>query len=1582
TACIQNLCDPKTGQCGLQPAALNTPCSDGSACTASAACKAGVCAVTASVDCNDGDACTTDTCDALVGCVHKQANCSDGNPCTVDQCDPKTSACSFSAGPMEGKGCDADQNGCTVNDVCKAGTCLAGPAVLCKLALDACQVAACQSSSSNSFACVALPAVDGTPCSGTAPCALGHACQKGQCQPVPGDKLFVKELGSFGAGLAVQAIAPSSDVGLAGGVRWTGPDGAPSGAALVLFGVGADASPVWQVEVPSAGAADARVGVAGVRTLAGGDRAAVATRRFSANGDLDLWATRLSSDGKVFVADKQVVQAGDEVALGADHAALVGWWVAGQQGSGGAARGTLWRLTEGGSVLASWKSAAQSEEALHAAVIQPDGGALAAGWRLVSGAKQGWLVRVDGQGNLQWQKVLAASLPQQFLAAGAASSGPLLAGTRDGATGSLPLVLRVDGAGNVLASLVGTAVASPRSIVAQPGGQAVVAGAAGNAAWIQGQTASFEPLWSVSHAASAPAHWNAVAAGPDGGLWLVGARSGPTRALVGRSDPWGHLLCASAGDCASKLVDICDDGAACTFDLCEPGSGCVHAPTSSPCSDGNACTAGDQCLAGTCTAGAPTGCDDGNPCTADGCDTKLGCTHAAYSGGCDDGNACTEGDACQGTSCAGKAKVCDDGSVCTADTCHANTGCTFAPNPNACDDGNVCTDDTCDKQKGCAHAANTAPCDAGDPCLEGDKCAAGQCVAGTLATHYAKTWAGGVGNVYPIERGAAERDDGGFDFVGYNYKDATHHYAFVGRTLPGGATTLTATWPTTAPSALYRIAKTSTGWVAAGGTMLAGAGAWDGWLRKAAASGQEIWSYTYGGAADDYLIAVIPHGQGVIAAGQTKSSGAGGYDGWIVRVTADGVVEDAATLGGDGDDWFNAAASTLDGGLVAVGATNSSGAGAADGWIVRQDAAGAVLWKRTYGTLGADSWYSVAALDDGSFAVVGQRNGAHNAVAVVDQAGYVRRYIQTATASSPYVVAAAGGFAVANDGLLARYDNAGSLLWGRNLPLGYGATGLEALSDGGFLAFGWYAQLVRTDAWGYTSCTGGKECAGKSVAACGDSDPCTTPTCDQAKGCGTAANTESCTSTAACSTGDTCSAGQCVPGKPRLYDIAVGTANVELLSGVVRSRLGGAIVVGSVSTAASTLNPWLARVDGSGTPIWQASEAVQSPWVTLWSAVELPDGRIAAAGAEGTQGLVQPSVFVFTAEGGLIASSAKESSYSQGTFKGNTFLDVDARDDGDLVAAGVTAGSSTTGNGAGVVARLTDRAKMVWSTQVPSTRRLYTVSAKSGGAIEVWGVGTKDSDVVRLTITASGSVGGTKTWATPGFIYRVGSADMAGGGAIVAASIIPGAWTNQQKLGRVLVMRVDAVGNTLWQRMIQGADERIPFDVVATGAGAILVGTIEHKGQAAGYSGWLAGIDGAGNLGWERDLGGSGLDQFGGGAMVDGNLVAVGYTDSKGNGSLDGWLVRADAWGQGGCPVAGPCVKLVAEACMDGDPCTADSCSPITGCVHAEQACDDNNPCTADACDPAKGCVWAPLDSPPANACGTGFACVSGFCSW
>ncbi len=154
-ACTTDSCDPATGPVHA-PLAAGTECSDGNACNGSEACNAdGQCIAGAPPALDDGNPCTTDSCDPATGTVHTPAAagvaCSDGNvcngaescngagqcaggtplalddgnPCTADVCDPTTGVAHV---PLAAGLSCADANACDGAETCDgAGRCVAGP---------------------------------------------------------------------------------------------------------------------------------------------------------------------------------------------------------------------------------------------------------------------------------------------------------------------------------------------------------------------------------------------------------------------------------------------------------------------------------------------------------------------------------------------------------------------------------------------------------------------------------------------------------------------------------------------------------------------------------------------------------------------------------------------------------------------------------------------------------------------------------------------------------------------------------------------------------------------------------------------------------------------------------------------------------------------------------------------------------------------------------------------------------------------------------------------------------------------------------------------------------------------------------------------------------------------------------------------------------------------------------------------------------------------------------------------------------------------------------------------------------------
>ncbi len=166
--------------------------------------------------------------------------------------------------------------------------------------------------------------------------------------------------------------------------------------------------------------------------------------------------------------------------------------------------------------------------------------------------------------------------------------------------------------------------------------------------------------------------------------------------------------------------------------------------------------------------------------------------------------------------------------------------------------------------------------------------------------------------------------------------------------------------------------------VLSGSTGSFGAGASDIYLIKVDGSGDLLWSRTIGGAMIEKANGLLKMDDGGwLVIGTTNDwSGAGGYDGLLVRTDANGEVLWERTYGGSDWDFFNHGVLCPDGGFLLVGQTYSEGSGG-DAWLVRTDDQGDTLWTRHFGGPGIDEGAGVAFTLDGGCILAGSRTSAN-----------------------------------------------------------------------------------------------------------------------------------------------------------------------------------------------------------------------------------------------------------------------------------------------------------------------------------------------------------------------------------------------------------------------------------------------------------------------------------------------------------------------------------------------------------------------------------------------------------------------------
>jgi len=117
------------------------------------------------------------------------------------------------------------------------------------------------------------------------------------------------------------------------------------------------------------------------------------------------------------------------------------------------------------------------------------------------------------------------------------------------------------------------------------------------------------------------------------------------------------------------------------------------------------------------------------------------------------------------------------------------------------------------------------------------------------------------------------------------------------------------------------------GFVVAGYTSSFGAGGYDAYLIRTDANGDTLWTRTYGGSGHDYGYSVQQTADsGFVVAGYTYSFGAGSRDVYLIRTDATGDTLWTRTYGGEDEDIGRSVQQTSDGGFVVAGYTYSFGA--------------------------------------------------------------------------------------------------------------------------------------------------------------------------------------------------------------------------------------------------------------------------------------------------------------------------------------------------------------------------------------------------------------------------------------------------------------------------------------------------------------------------------------------------------------------------------------------------------------------------------------------------------------------------------
>jgi hypothetical protein len=237
-------------------------------------------------------------------------------------------------------------------------------------------------------------------------------------------------------------------------------------------------------------------------------------------------------------------------------------------------------------------------------------------------------------------------------------------------------------------------------------------------------------------------------------------------------------------------------------------------------------------------------------------------------------------------------------------------------------------------------------------------------------TLWTKTY-GGSDN--ELGNSVQQTTDGGYIITGNMWSLATGTAdIWLIKTDASGDTLWTKTFGGSDNDVAYSVQQTNDGGYIITGEANSFVGDGDVLLIKTDALGNALWTKTFGGSDIDWGSSIQQTSDGgYIITGLTRSYGAGDYDTYLIKTNSSGDTIWTKIFGGSYSDEGSSVQQTTDGGYIITGRTDSYGAGNGDVWLIKTDSAGDTLWTRTFGGSDNDYGLSVCQTTDGGYIIAG-----------------------------------------------------------------------------------------------------------------------------------------------------------------------------------------------------------------------------------------------------------------------------------------------------------------------------------------------------------------------------------------------------------------------------------------------------------------------------------------------------------------------------------------------------------------------------------------------------------------------------------
>ncbi len=360
------------------------------------------------------------------------------------------------------------------------------------------------------------------------------------------------------------------------------------------------------------------------------------------------------------------------------------------------------------------------------------------------------------------------------------------------------------------------------------------------------------------------------------------------------------------------------------------------------------------------------------------------------------------------------------------------------------------------------------------------------------------------------------------------------------------------------------------------------------------------------------------------------------------------------------------------------------------------------------------------------------------------------------------------------------------------------------------------------------------------------------------------------------------------------WDKTFGTIKYEVSKSIVKTSDGGFAVAGYRRTDSNLSDFWVLKLDALGNKTWEKTFG-GSENDSANSIVQTSDGGFAVVGYTRSKGKAQSDVWV-------LKLSASGSTVWEKTFGGNksdSAYSIVQTSDGGFAVTGYTTQTSSIDSW---VFKLDASGSMVWEKTFGGSLgdTSYSIVQTSDWGFALAGYTSDEvsryQDCWVLKLNATGNTTWEKTFGKANVHDRFYSIVQTSDGGFALAGYKNGRGAAHEDFW---VLKLDALGNKTWEKTFGGSKIDKANSIIQTSDGGFaVVGYTESKGLGEDDM-WLLKLDASGDKTWEKTFGGS-ADDAGTSIvqMSDGSFAITGYTRSKGAGEYDFWVLKLDEHGE------------------------------------------------------------------------------------